>query len=111
MAPALRMYGVKVGKRCMIETTYVTEFDLVEIGDDCHIGAMTSLQTHLFEDRVMKMSYVRIEDGCSVGVRSVILYDSYLEKNVVLDSLSLVMKGETLLEDSRYRGIPVAKIG
>ena len=110
LAPILRMHGVKVGKRCYIETTFITEFDLVEIGDDCTICESTSLQTHLFEDRVMKMSYVRIEDGCSVGIRSVILYDSYLEKNVNLDSLSLVMKGETLLSGLRYRGIPVEKI-
>jgi len=58
----------------------------------------------------MKMSYVRISNGCSVGVRDVILYDSKLEENVVLDSLSLVMKGETLLANGRYRGIPVAQI-
>ena len=110
LAPVLRLHGVKVGKRCYIETTFITEFDLVEIGDDCTIGGATSLQSHLFEDRVMKMSYVRIQDGCSVGMRAVILYDSLLEENVTLDSLSLVMKGETLLSDSRYRGIPVEKI-
>jgi len=110
MAPILRMYGIKVGKRCNIMTTYMTEFDLVEIGDDCTISEMTSLQTHLFEDRVMKMSYVRISNGCSVGVRDIILYDSKLEENVVLDSLSLVMKGETLHANGRYRGIPVAQI-
>lgn len=105
----LRMYGVKVGKRCLIETTYVTEFDLVEIGNDCSIAPMTSLQTHLFEDRVMKMSYVKVKNGCSIGVRSVVLYDALLEEDVVLDSLSLVMKGETL-SLGRYRGIPVEKI-
>ncbi len=106
----LRMYGVKVGKRCFIETTYVTEFDLVEIGDDCSIAPMTSLQTHLFEDRVMKMSYVKVKNGCSIGVRSVVLYDALLEEDVVLDSLSLVMKGERLSYRGRYRGIPVEKI-
>ena len=106
----LRMYGVKVGKRCFIETTYVTEFDLVEIGDDCSIASMTSLQTHLFEDRVMKMSHLKIKNGCSIGTRSVVLYDAVLEEDVVLDSLSLVMKGETLSYGGRYRGIPVEKI-
>ena len=33
------------------------------IGDDATVGAGVSLQTHLFEDRVMKMSTVRVEDG------------------------------------------------
>ena len=35
-----------------------------------------TLQTHLFEDRVMKMSYLRIGPQCSVGSFSVVLYDS-----------------------------------
>ena len=34
---------------------------------DAMVGSGTSLQTHLFEDRVMKMSHVRIGSGCAVG--------------------------------------------
>ena len=108
-APILRALGVKVGRRCYIETTFITEFDLVEIGADSSIGAMCSLQTHLFEDRVMKMSYVKIGNGCSIGPRSVVLYDSVLEDEVRLDGLSLVMKGEVLPHNTRWRGSPSAK--
>ena len=52
-----------------------TEFDLVAIGDDVVVGPHASLQTHLFEDRVMKMSAVTLRDRASVGDRSVVLYD------------------------------------
>ncbi len=110
LAPIWRLLGVKVGKRCFIETTFLTEFDLVEIGDDASIGFMCSLQTHLFEDRVMKMSYVRIGDGCTIGPRAVVLYDSLLEADVQLDALSLVMKGETLPAHTRWQGSPSKRI-
>lgn len=56
IVPVMRLFGVKIGNRVWMDTTFITEFDLVEIGDDAAIGAATSLQTHLFEDRVMKMS-------------------------------------------------------
>ena len=105
-SPILRTLGAKVGKRFFIETTFATEFDLVEIGDDSSIGLMCSLQTQLFEDRVMKMSYVKIGNGCSVGPRAVVLYDSVLEDGVRLDALSLVMKGEVLPRDTRWQGSP-----
>ena len=89
-----------------LDTTNLTEFDLVEVGDDAAIGETTSLQTHLFEDRVMKMSTVKIGAASSVGSRSVILYDAEVGTGASLEALSLVMKGETLPAGSRWRGIP-----
>jgi len=106
LAPLLRLFGVKVGRRTLIDTTYLTEFDLVEIGDDVSVGAHASLQTHLFEDRVMKMSTISLRDGTSVGARAVVLYDSVLGEDVTLAPLSLVMKGESLLPGTSWRGIP-----
>jgi non-ribosomal peptide synthetase-like protein len=102
----LRALGVKAGKRCFIETTFITEFELVEIGDDCAIAPFCSLQTHLFEDRVMKMSHVKIGNGCSIAPRAVVLYDSVLEDEVQLDALSLAMKGEVLPAKTIWRGSP-----
>lgn len=102
----LRWFGVRIGRRVYIETTFVTEFDLVRVEDDAIIGILTSLQTHLFEDRVMKMSTVTIGRGCTVGARSVVLYDSLMEAGSRLDALSLVMKGEKLPPNSQWRGIP-----
>ena len=106
----LRALGAKVGKRCFIETTFTTEFDLLKIGDDSSIGLMCSLQTHLFEDRVMKMSCIKIGNGCSIGPRAVVLYDSVLEDGVKLDALSLVMKGEVLPKNTRWQGSPSDKV-
>jgi non-ribosomal peptide synthetase-like protein len=110
IAPALRLFGVKIGRRVWFDTTYVTEFDLVEVGDDAAVGDTTSLQTHLFEDRVMKMSTVKIGPGSSVGSRSVVLYDAEVGAGASLDSLSLVMKGETLPPGSHWRGIPARSL-
>jgi non-ribosomal peptide synthetase-like protein len=106
MRPFLRLLGVKIGKRCWIGTTYFTEFDLVTVGDDVCIGENTSLQTHLFEDRVMKMSYVRVESDSSIGTRSVVLYDATVGTGTSVDAMSLVMKGETLPAHTLWRGIP-----
>ena len=76
------------------------------MGDDAAVGGLTSLQTHLFEDRVMKMSTVTVGPGCTVGPRAVVLYDAELEAGAELDALSLVMKGESLPAGSSWRGIP-----
>jgi len=106
--PALRLFGARIGRRVWMDTTYVTEFDLVTVHDDAAIGSLTSLQTHLFEDRVMKMSRVSVGPGSSIGSRSIVLYDSEIESGATLDALSLVMKGERLPAGTRWRGIPAA---
>ena len=107
IGPVLRLFGTQVGRRTYIGTTYLTEFDLVHIGDDAAVSTDVSLQTHLFEDRVMKMSHVEIAAGASVGARSIVLYDTTVGAGTSVDALSLVMKGEQLLPATTWRGIPV----
>jgi non-ribosomal peptide synthetase-like protein len=106
LPPALRLLGARIGRRTYLATTYLTEFDLVDIGDDAAIGRDASLQTHLFEDRVMKMSTVRIGAGATVGDRAIVLYDASVGEGTALEPLSLVMKGESLPAHTRWRGIP-----
>jgi non-ribosomal peptide synthetase-like protein len=106
IAPVLRLFGVHAGKRVYLDTTYMTEFDLVRLGDGCAVGRVSSLQTHLFEDRVMKMSWVNVGAGASVGTRSVVLYDSTVAPGARLDALSLAMKGESIPADTHWRGVP-----
>ncbi|WP_245352189.1 Pls/PosA family non-ribosomal peptide synthetase [Pseudonocardia parietis] len=105
LPPLLRLMGARIGRRTCVSTTYLTEFDLVDIGDDAVVGRDVSLQTHLFEDRVMKMAGIRVADGASVGDRAIVLYDSVVGAGVRLEPLSLVMKGEHLPAGSRWRGI------
>jgi non-ribosomal peptide synthetase-like protein len=107
LGPLLRVFGAKIGRRTLIDTTYLTEFDLVRVGDDVAIGTAASLQTHLFEDRIMKMSTISLEARSSVGTRAIVLYETVIGENASVAPLSLVMKGEHLLPQSHWHGIPV----
>ncbi|MFI0737718.1 Pls/PosA family non-ribosomal peptide synthetase [Streptomyces sp. NPDC021100] len=106
LPPVLRRFGARIGRRTWLGTTYLTEFDLVRVGDDAAIGQQVSLQTHLFEDRVMKMSTVTVGPGASIGPRTIVLYDSVVGAGVRLGALSLVMKGERLTPGTSWRGLP-----
>ena len=106
-----RMMGCEIGKNVYMETTEITEFDLVTIGDNACLNYLSTIQTHLFEDRVMKMSYLKVGNDCTVGAMSVVLYDSVMEDKSTIDPLSLVMKGETLPENTHWVGSPVKFIG
>ncbi len=105
----LRMLGCKIGKRVCILTTQMTEFDLVKLGNYAVVNDNCTLQTHLFEDRVMKMSYVDVGKNCSVGGMSVVLYDSRMEDDSILMPLSVLMKSETLPANDIFIGAPAQK--
>ncbi|KAG1251800.1 hypothetical protein G6F65_018194 [Rhizopus arrhizus] len=103
---ALRCMGARIGKRVFMDTTDVTEYDCVLIGDDAVLHAWSGPQTHLFEDRVMKIGPVRIGRGVNVGPRTTILYDTHVEEHAVLGPLTLVLKGETIPAGQAWMGSP-----
>ena len=104
---AFRMMGTKVGKRVWLATIDITEYDMVTIGDDTALNDDSGPQTHLFEDRVMKIGKVKIGDRSSIGARSIVLYDSEVGDDTRLNALSLVMKGENLSNGTNWEGSPV----
>ncbi|GAB3915149.1 Pls/PosA family non-ribosomal peptide synthetase [Mucilaginibacter boryungensis] len=104
---ALRLMGMKTGKRVWLNTTDFTEHDMIEIGDDTAMNEDCGPQTHLFEDRVMKIGYVKIGERVNVGARTIILYDSEVGNDNHIEPLSLVMKGERLAPGTNWAGSPV----
>src|SRR5262249_41472613 len=106
----LRAIGCRIGRHAYVDTTLFSEWDLVEIGDYAALNAGAVIQTHLFEDRVMKSSYLRIGDECNVSPMAVVLYDTRMETGATLGPLSLLMKGESLAERGRWHGIPTVAV-
>ncbi len=103
----LRFLGVKIGKRACLFTLDFTEFDVVSIGDDVSMSVESGPQTHLFEDRIMKIGNITIGNETSIGARTIILYDTIIGNNIKLEALSLVMKGETLSDNTFFEGCPI----
>jgi non-ribosomal peptide synthetase-like protein len=91
-----------------MDTTDITEFDCVTIGAHSEINALACPQTHLFEDRVMKIDHVLIGEGVCMGPRSAVLYGARIGDGARLNALTLVMKGEVIPAGSAWRGCPAA---
>jgi non-ribosomal peptide synthetase-like protein len=70
------------------------------------LNALCCPQTHLFEDRVMKVDHVKIGQRVTMGPRSSVLYSAEVGDNARLGPLTLVMKGENIPAASRWAGCP-----
>ncbi len=105
---AFNLLGCKIGRGVYLDTTDITEFDCAHIGDYSEINALACPQTHLFEDRVMKIDHVIIGKRVYMGPRSSVLYSAVIGDDAKLGALTLVMKGEFIPPGSSWRGCPAA---
>jgi len=105
---ALNLLGCHIGRGVYMNTTDITEFDCVTIGDYSELNAQACPQTHLFEDRVMKIDHVHIGSRVYMGPRSFVLYSAAVNDNAKLGALTLVMKGESIPAGTSWRGCPAA---
>ncbi|MEA2841259.1 MAG: hypothetical protein QOF41_2589 [Methylobacteriaceae bacterium] len=102
----LRLLGAKFGKGVYSDMTDITEFDCVTVGDYCALNAASALQTHLYEDRVMKVGRVHVGTGVTVGAGSTVLYDTNVGDYARLGPLTVVMKGEEIPAHTEWVGAP-----
>ena len=110
----LRIFGAKYGKGVWLDSTDITEFDCIRVGDFCTVNAHSALQTHLYEDRVMKVGRVTLGKGVCIGAGATVLYDTHVGDYAQVGLLTVIMKGENLPAHTRWEGapaVPAAKGG
>jgi non-ribosomal peptide synthetase-like protein len=102
----LRAMGARLGKRVVLGPGFaqVVDPDMLIIEDDATVSAQ--FQAHTFEDRVLKMDYVHVRRGATVGTASVPMYGADIGAGAYVAPHSVVMKDEHLLPGVRYAGAP-----
>jgi non-ribosomal peptide synthetase-like protein len=104
----LRAHGAKIGRGVSIETKWLPEPDLVSAGDGVVVNRGCVVQTHLFQDRILRLGPVRLDAGATLGPHTVALFDTHLGHDCSIGANSLVMRGETVPAQRRFEGNPVA---
>jgi non-ribosomal peptide synthetase-like protein len=107
----LRLFGCKFGQGIYMDSTDITEFDCVTVGDYAAVNAGGLLQTHLYEDRVMKIGRVHIGEGAMIAGGTTVLYDTRVGDYARVGPLTIVMKGEELPPHSQWQGAPAQPVG
>ncbi|KAK5053981.1 hypothetical protein LTR84_001943 [Exophiala bonariae] len=110
LAMFLRLLGVKVASRVTLLSHDITEFDMVSIGEEAVLNMHAAPQTHLFEDRVMKVGHVHYEAHACAKPYSVCLPNSRVVEGGQLGCLSLLMKGEAVPANEIWEGAPIAPV-
>ena len=76
-------------------------------GDGVTVNRGCVVQTHLFHDRVLSIDRVVLKRGATLGPNSVILPASVLGRHATVGPVSLVMRGESVPDKTRWTGNPI----
>lgn len=106
----LRLAGARLGKRVYVNSLAVSDYNLLECGDDVVIGAAVHLAGHTVEAGVVKTARVRLGDHVTIGVGSVIEIGVEIGANAQIGAMSFVPKFARLPGGVVYVGVPAAPI-
>ncbi len=104
----LRTMGAKIGRGVWLETYWLPESDLVELGDGATINRGCVVQTHLFHDRIMSMTPVTLGEGATLGPHGIVLPGAGIGARTTVGPGSLVTRGDEVPADTRWLGNPIA---
>lgn len=106
----LRLAGAKLGKRVYINSLSLNDYNLLDFGDDVVIGAGVHLSGHTVEAGVVKTGGVRLGEGTTVGLSTIIEIGVTTGTRCQIGALSFVPKRVKLDGNTVYAGIPAAPI-
>ena len=103
----LRLSGARLGRRVYVNTLAMSDYNLIECGDDVVIGDGVHLSGHTVEAGVLRTGRVRIGSNVTIGLGSAIEIDVEIASGCQIGALSFVPKHTRLTTPGVYAGIPV----
>eukprot|EP00798_Chlamydomonas_sp_ICE-L_P001269 gene1269-32617_t len=111
----LRMMGAKIGRNCVIETIFISDFDLVDIGDDVAIerdAVITpyalNAPTIRFGASKLTLKPLRIGDGATIAARAMVVGGTTVPPGTVLLPMTSSAVAKNMVNDvphEQYRTV------
>ena len=106
----LRWNGARIGQGVYVNTLFISDHNLLELGDGVVIGAEVHISGHTVERGIVKTAPVVLGDRVTIGLGSVIEIGVTIGGDAQVGALSFVPKHTTLRGAAVYVGAPVRPI-
>jgi acetyltransferase-like isoleucine patch superfamily enzyme len=108
-----QIVGAKIGKNSAINTWYLNDAFLMEIGDNVVIGGKSDISCHTFEKGCLLLQPVKIGSDTLIGQQCYISPGVTIGKRCVIGQYSFIRKNKTLPDKSviaALGGLPIRAI-
>jgi acetyltransferase-like isoleucine patch superfamily enzyme len=106
----LRLCGARVGRRVYVNSLGVSDYNLLELGDDVVIGGDAHVAGHTVERGILKTARMRLDRDVTIGAGAVVDIGVEAEAGAQVGALAFVPKYTRLVAGGVYAGVPVRRI-
>jgi len=105
-----RMLGAKVGAGVMINSKFVHDHSLLEIGDGTIIGGDAVISCHAAEKNALVLTHIKIGKKCLIGQKSILMPGVEVGDGAVIGAQALVLKNTVIPPGTTWVGIPARQL-
>ncbi|MFZ3229259.1 MAG: DapH/DapD/GlmU-related protein [Pseudobdellovibrio sp.] len=105
-----RMMGMKMGKGVVINTTWISDPSLIELGNKVTLGGSVTLVAHYGQGGLLIVAPVRIGNNCTIGLKSTVMGGVTIGDGAKLLPHSIVLPKTVIPAGETWGGVPAAKI-
>lgn len=105
-----RLLGSRLGHGVLINSKYVHDVSLLEIGDHTVVGGDAVISCHVAEKEHILLRPVKIGKRCMIGQRAVIMPGAQIGDGAIIGAQALVLKDMVVPPGEIWVGIPAHKL-
>lgn len=105
-----RAMGMKIGRGVAINSTWISDPSLIELGDKVTIGGSVTLVAHYGQGGLLILAPVKIGDGCTIGLKATVMGGAQIGAGAKILPHSVVMPKTVIPAGETWGGVPAQKI-
>lgn len=105
-----RLLGAKLGKNVQINSKFVFDATLLEIGDNTVVGGDAIIIGHVVERGRLKLSKVKIGKNVTLGSHCTVMPGCEIGDNAIIGAGAVLLKNTKVEPRSVYYGVPAEAV-
>ncbi len=105
-----QMMGMKIGRGSIINSTWISDPSMIELGKKVTIGGSVTMVAHYGQGGLLVIAPIKIGHNCTIGLKSSIMGGVVIGDNVKVLPHSVVMPKTVIPSGETWGGVPAQKI-
>ena len=105
-----QMMGMKIGRGVTINTTFISDPSLIQLGDKVTLGGSVTIVAHYGQNGILIIAPVKIGSGCTVGIKATIMGGVEIGEGAKILPHSVVLPKTIIPAGETWGGVPAQKI-
>ncbi len=107
----LKAMGMKLGRHAFINTEYISDPQLISLGDDVALGGSVRIFAHYGGHGNLVVAPVTIGDRATIGLAATVMGDVRVGADATVLAHSVLMPGSRVGKGETWGGVPARRIG